>query len=233
MPGGEAAGGVDLCPCGAEARAARAAQEQARWRPGERVYTVTRAGCPGIQSYAQTWSGDNTTSWASLRFGLRTGLNMGLSGMFNVGHDVGGFAGPSPDGELLARWLQAGALHPRFVMNSWKADGAVTTPWMHPAVTPHARWAMRLRLRLMPLLYSLYVARPRPAAPARWRPRPAWPPGGDHRGLPLSRARQLCAPGAWCRRGGVSVAHSPSLMRDSLGDVGVGHIPYCYPTLGV
>ena len=165
LPDGEGVGGVKVCPSGAEKCVARAAQEQARWRPGERVYTVTRAGCPGIQSYAQTWSGDNTTSWASLRFGLRTGLNMGLSGMFNVGHDVGGFAGPSPDGELLARWLQAGALHPRFVMNSWKADGAVTTPWMHPAVTPHARWAMRLRLRLMPLLYSLYVARPRPAAP--------------------------------------------------------------------
>lgn len=53
---------------------------------------------------------------------------------------------------------QAGALHPRFVMNSWKDDGTVTTPWMHPAATPAARWAMRLRLRLLPLLYSLYVA---------------------------------------------------------------------------
>ena len=81
-------------------------EEQARWRPRERVYTVTRAGCPGIQGYAQTWSGDNFTSWRSLRFNLRTGLNMGLSGMFNIGHDVGGFAGPSPDAELLVRWLQ-------------------------------------------------------------------------------------------------------------------------------
>ena len=53
---------------------------------------------------------------------------------------------------------QAGLLHPRFVMNSWKEDGTVTTPWMHPAATPAVRWAMRLRLRLMPLLYTLYVA---------------------------------------------------------------------------
>lgn len=33
-------------------------EEQARWRAGERVYTITRAGCPGIQAYAQvglTW----------------------------------------------------------------------------------------------------------------------------------------------------------------------------------
>lgn len=33
----------------------------------------------------------------------------------------------------------------------------MTTPWMHPAATPAVRWAMRLRLRLMPLLYTLYV----------------------------------------------------------------------------
>lgn len=42
-------------------------------------------------------------------------------------------------------------------MNSWKEDGTVTTPWMHPAATPAVRWAMRMRLRLMPLLYTQYV----------------------------------------------------------------------------
>ena len=36
---------------------------------------------------------------------------MSLSGMFNTGHDVGGFAGPVPDAELLVRWVQSGALH--------------------------------------------------------------------------------------------------------------------------
>jgi alpha-glucosidase len=34
---------------------------------------------------------------------VRTGLGMSLSGMFNIGHDVGGFAGPPPDSELLIR----------------------------------------------------------------------------------------------------------------------------------
>ena len=33
------------------------AEAQAAHRPDERVYTVTRAGPPGIQRYAQTWSG--------------------------------------------------------------------------------------------------------------------------------------------------------------------------------
>ena len=87
-------------------------EAQRRHAPRERAFTVTRAGCPGIQRYAQTWSGDNTTSWKSLRWNLRTGLQMSLSGMYNTGHDIGGFAGPVPEAELLVRWTQAGLLHP-------------------------------------------------------------------------------------------------------------------------
>jgi alpha-glucosidase len=131
-------------------------EEQQRARSAERPFTVTRAGCPGIQRYAQTWSGDNSTSWESLRWNLRTGLTMSLSGLFNIGHDVGGFSGPMPGHELLIRFAQAGALHPRFVMNSWKPDGAVTTPWLHEESLPAVRWAIRLRYRLMPYLYTLY-----------------------------------------------------------------------------
>ncbi len=132
------------------------AEAQAAHRAGERVYTVTRAGPPGIQRYAQTWSGDNTTSWHTLRWNLRMGLTMSLSGMFNTGHDVGGFAGPVPDAELLIRWVQNGVFSPRFIMNSWKADGRTNTPWLHRAALPIIRDWIRLRYRLMPYLYSLY-----------------------------------------------------------------------------
>ena len=133
-------------------RATREAQLAAK--PQERPFTVTRAGGPGIQRYAQTWSGDNTTSWDSLKWNLRTGLGMSLSGLFNIGHDIGGFAGPTPDPELLIRWTQAGVLHPRFLMNSWKPDNVTTSPWLHPEALPAIREALRLRLRLMPYLYS-------------------------------------------------------------------------------
>ena len=37
-----------------------------RYAPDERVFTVTRAGPAGHQRYAQTWVGDNTTSWHTL-----------------------------------------------------------------------------------------------------------------------------------------------------------------------
>ncbi|TAH13662.1 MAG: hypothetical protein EAZ11_02185 [Curvibacter sp.] len=122
----------------------------------EPVYSVTRAGPPGIQRYAQTWSGDNTTSWASLKWNIRTGLQMGLSGMFNIGHDVGGFYGPVPEPELFLRWVQSCALNPRMVMNSWKANNVSNLPWMHPEVTDAVLDAIRLRYRLMPYLWQCF-----------------------------------------------------------------------------
>ncbi|MBK9081315.1 MAG: glycoside hydrolase family 31 protein [Rhizobiales bacterium] len=130
----------------------RAAQIEAR--PALRPYVVTRAGAAGLWRYGQTWSGDNATAWKTLRFNLSQGLGMSLSGMFNIGHDAGGFHGPAPGPELLARFVEFCAFWPRFVMNSWNDDGGVTTPWMHPQVLAPIRAAMALRARLMPYIYT-------------------------------------------------------------------------------
>ena len=131
----------------------------------DHAFTVTRAGPPGIQRYAQTWSGDNTTSWDTLKWNIRTGLQMSLSGLFNVGHDVGGFYGPLPDPELFLRWVQACSLNPRMVMNSWKPGNVSNVPWMHPSVTDGVRQAIELRYRLMPYLWACFEAASRDAVP--------------------------------------------------------------------
>jgi alpha-glucosidase len=144
-----------------------AVEEQRAHAPLERPFSVSRAGGPGIQRYAQSWSGDNETSWRSLKWNLRTGLQMSMSGLFNIGHDVGGFSGPVPEPELLVRWTQAGVLHPRFLMNSWKPDGVYTSPWLHREATANVREAIRLRYRLMPYLYSLMHAAAHGEAPLR------------------------------------------------------------------
>lgn len=123
--------------------------------PRERPYNITRGGGAGIWRYGQTWSGDNATTWKTLRFNLSQGLTMVLSGMFNTGHDVGGFHGPRPGPELLVRFTEFCCLWPRFVMNSWNDDGVTTVPWMYPQALPHIRAAMQLRERLMPLIYTL------------------------------------------------------------------------------
>jgi alpha-glucosidase len=134
-------------------RASRQAQmEQA---PGEPPFLISRAGFAGMQRYAQTWSGDNSTSWESLRWNIPMGLGLALCGVSSTGHDVGGFSGPKPDAELFARWVGLGIFLPRFSIHSWNDDGTVSEPWMHPEVLDDVRALMRLRLRLIPYLALL------------------------------------------------------------------------------
>ncbi len=123
--------------------------------PDKRPFVVTRAGPAGLHRYAQTWSGDNSTSWETLKYNLKMGLGLALSGVSNTGHDVGGFAGPAPDEELFLRWVQFGILMPRFSIHSWNDDGTVNEPWMHPEITPYVRDLIKFRYRLMPYLYDL------------------------------------------------------------------------------
>ena len=130
-------------------------EAQQAYAPGKRPFSVTRSGPPGLQRYAQTWSGDNRSDWGTLRHNIAMGLSMALCGISNVGHDVGGFAGERPDPELFVRWVQNGAMHPRFTFNSWHSDGSVNEPWMHPEVLDEVRAAIELRARLTPYFYDL------------------------------------------------------------------------------
>jgi alpha-glucosidase len=138
---------------------------QIEFAPTLRPYLITRSGSPGIQRYAQTWSGDNNTSWESLRFNIPMGLGMSLSGCPNIGHDVGGFYGYQPDPELFVRWVQNGIFHPRFTIHSWHLDGTVNEPWMYPDVLPIIREMIQFRYRLIPYLYSLLVEAARSGHP--------------------------------------------------------------------
>ena len=131
----------------------RDAQRQVN--PASRDYQLTRSGGLGMQRLAATWSGDNYTSWRTLRYNLPMGLGMSLSGWANHGHDVGGFAGPMPDAELLLRWVEAGVLQPRFCVHSWNDDRSTTEPWSHPEVLPDIRRLLNFREALIPYLYTL------------------------------------------------------------------------------
>ena len=131
-------------------------EAQREFRPNERPYLITRSGCPGIQRYAQTWSGDNSTSWETLKYNIPMGLGLSLSGMPNTGHDVGGFMGLAPSPELFVRWVQNGVFHPRFTIHSWHLDGTVNEPWMYPEVLPIIREWIEFRYRLIPYLYALF-----------------------------------------------------------------------------
>jgi alpha-glucosidase len=123
--------------------------------PSKRPFLVTRSGGPGLQRYAQTWTGDNATDWRTLRYNLRMGHGLSLSGIFNFGHDVGGFAGPKPEPELFLRWIEQAVYWPRFSIHSWKSDGSANEPWMYPQILGPVREALQWRERLVPMLYTL------------------------------------------------------------------------------
>ena len=162
-------------------RASRAAQ--LAHAPDRTPFLVSRAGCAGMQRYVQTWSGDNFTSWETLRWNIRMGLSLALCGVSNIGHDVGGFAGPTPGPELLLRWIGFGVFMPRFSIHSWNEGERTTEPWMYPETLETVRALFALREAMRPELAQAladyrerYVPAVRPVFhdfpddPASWEP---------------------------------------------------------------
>ncbi|MCD8371366.1 MAG: DUF4968 domain-containing protein [Clostridiales bacterium] len=130
-----------------------------------RPYSVCRSGCSGIQRYAQTWCGDNYTSWKTLKYNIPIITGMGLSGQPNEGADIGGFAGPAPEEELFVRWVQQGIFQARFSIHSASNDNTVTEPWMFRESADLIRDAILLRYRMEPYLYSCEYEATRTGAP--------------------------------------------------------------------
>ena len=120
----------------------------------KRPFLSSRAGAAGICRMAMIWTGDNKTSWKTLRYNHFMGLTLSLSGLFLFGHDIGGFVGLAPERELFLRWLQHGALTPRFVIHSWNDDNRATTPWFYADAEPAARAIFAFRQRILPYLYD-------------------------------------------------------------------------------
>ncbi|WP_245977513.1 glycoside hydrolase family 31 protein [Halopiger aswanensis] len=140
------------------ARAAREAYDV--YKPDQRPFLLNRNLYAGGQRYAALWTGDNVSSWAHLRKSIPMQLNLGLSGLPFVGHDIGGFVGrPSP--ELFARWMELGAFVPycrnHADSHTKVADGEPRNqhPWTFGEdVEAISKKYLRLRYRLLPYLYN-------------------------------------------------------------------------------
>ena len=130
-------------------------EAQKAFNPNERPYLISRSGCPGMQRYVQTWSGDNYTSWKTLKYNIKMGNGLSLSGIYNHGHDIGGFSGDAPEPELFVRWVQQGVMYPRFTIHSWNDDKTVNVPWMYPEHTKTIGNLLKQRNRIVPYIYDL------------------------------------------------------------------------------
>ena len=129
-------------------------EAQIEMYPKLRPFLSTRSGGAKVRTLAQTWSGDNFTSFNDLKFCHFIGLTMSLSGFYFYGHDLGGFTGDMPSRELLLRWLQHGIFEPRFTIHSWNRDSSATMPWSYSDILPSVKALFDERKSLLPYLYS-------------------------------------------------------------------------------
>lgn len=122
--------------------------------PGRRHWIYTRSACPGTQRFGRTWTGDNTSTWKTLRFNQYQLMSLGLSAFPYTGNDLGGFFGERPSVELLIRSCQSAVFQPRFVIHSWRADDKPTEPWTYPEALDSIRNLIVEHYRFMPYVYT-------------------------------------------------------------------------------
>ena len=133
---------------------AEATYDGLRKADNRRPFVLTRACCAGSQRFCSGWTGDNHSLWAHMQLSLTQMMNLGLSGMYMVGSDVGGF-GSDTTPELLIRWFQLGAISP-FFRDHYAKGTRNQEPYAFDRATMDAcREALDLRYHLLPYLYDL------------------------------------------------------------------------------
>lgn len=136
--------------------------------PDQRIFLLTRSSFLSGQRYAAVWTGDNISNYHYLKNGMTTTLNLALSGMPFNGGDIGGF-GDDTTPELLQDWIKAACLMP-FCRNHCVISAIEQEPWKFDQQTLEInRNFIRLRYKLMPYLYNLFVEH-EVSGEAIWRP---------------------------------------------------------------
>ena len=113
----------------------------------------TREGYAGIQRYPFIFAGDWPSEWQYFAPVIKAGLNIGISGVGNWAHCMGGFEHVA-DPELYIRWTQFGLMSP--VAHLFGMDHpAYKEPWNYgeDALRIFKHYDS-LRYRLIPYLYS-------------------------------------------------------------------------------
>ncbi|MBC8066102.1 MAG: hypothetical protein H7Y17_14815 [Chlorobia bacterium] len=127
-----------------------------RANPNERPFVLSRSGYIGSSKNAAIWTGDNLSNEFYLRISIPTTIGMGLSGLPFNGPDIGGFGGNVTD-QLMLDWVKACFLFP-FFRNHSMLGTREQEPFSFPKATMEAiRKYIRLRYKLMPYLYNLFI----------------------------------------------------------------------------
>jgi len=150
-------------------------------RPGGDYAVIARSGWTGVHAYSQIhWIGDQETSFSETD-GLPTVvpamINLGLSGIPYVTHDIAGFSSheaPSTK-ELFMRWTELGAFTPIMRTHegafrdenwAWDSDAETTDHFrrfvnVHDALAPElAQWAEEAQVDSVPLVRHMLLEFP-------------------------------------------------------------------------
>lgn len=125
-------------------------------RPDERPFILSRSGYIGSSKNAAIWTGDNLSNEFYLKLSIPTTLGMSISGLPFNGPDIGGFGGDATD-SLMQDWMKTCFLFP-FCRNHSVLASRDQEPFAFPKATMQVlRRYIRLRYKLMPYLYNLFV----------------------------------------------------------------------------
>ena len=125
---------------------------------------LCRSAWAGSQRFgAAVWSGDIMSTFSALRAQVKSGLNMGLSGIPWWTTDIGGFRGGDPTSayfqQLIVRWFQFGAFCPIFRLHGHRLpntddfNGAANEIWSFgESAYEIIKKYMMLRERLRPYI---------------------------------------------------------------------------------
>lgn len=131
-------------------------------RGKEEAILFARSATVGGQKFPVHWGGDCWSDYESMEESLRGGLSLTSSGFGFWSHDIGGFENTStPD--VYKRWAAFGLLstHSRF-----HGSNSYRVPWVYDEeAVDVVRFFARLKLELMPYLYSSAVVTSRTGIP--------------------------------------------------------------------
>lgn len=123
--------------------------------PDRRPFVLSRSGFAGLQHWAATWTGDNSSDWENLKMANLMVQRLSTSGVSFCGADTGGFLG-HPSAELFCRWMQMAAFHV-FFRNHNNGEFGGQEPWCFGTTAEEiTRRAIEERYRLLPYLYTQF-----------------------------------------------------------------------------
>ncbi|KAG2393201.1 hypothetical protein C9374_009778 [Naegleria lovaniensis] len=135
---------------------AKATAEALKTYYNKRPFVLTRSSFAGSGHYVSHWTGDNDSTFESMKTSIASILLNSMFGFAHVGSDIGGFNGDTTK-ELLIRWMQLGSLYP-FSRNHNAIGNIPQEPFaFDQQTTDISRKYLLNRYSLLPYIYTTHA----------------------------------------------------------------------------